>query len=180
MKIIEPDSKQTYGTAVVLAIIGLFLCIFNVSILTIIARIIGIVFIGLFVLYFYQFFIKRNTAYNSFFALSCVTFIFGLYLTINPDQIVKISPVLVGIVLIVNSLFQIQKALILKDQDFKNWQVNLIVAVILMVVGILLFLKPIQSLEFVFQLAGVLLIADAIVIIVNRIMIDKSSKTFEN
>lgn len=80
---------------------------------------------------------------------------------------------LVGILLIINSLSHFQKVLLLKDNGFEQWKVNLAGAIFILVVGIVLLMKPIQSLDFIFSLTGFFLVLNGILIFLDQYFIQK-------
>lgn len=85
-------------------------------------------------------------------------------MSFDPKKFISILPMLVGIILIINSLAHFQKVLLLKDNGFEQWKVNLMGAIFILVVGIVLLMKPIQSLDFIFSLTGSFLILNGILI----------------
>ena len=89
---------------------------------------------------------------------------------------------LVGILLIINSLSHFQKVLLLKDNGFEQWKVNLAGAIFILagaifilVVGIVLLMKPIQSLDFIFSLTGFFLVLNGILIFLDQYFIQKTN-----
>lgn len=82
---------------------------------------------------------------------------------------------LTGIVLIVNSFAHFQKVLLLKDNGFDKWKVNLGGAVFILIIGIVLLMKPIQSLNFIFSLTGTFLILNGVLILLNHYILEKTN-----
>ena len=68
-----------------------------------------------------------------------------------------------------------QKVLLLKDNGFEQWKVNLMGAIFILVVGIVLLMKPIQSLDFIFSLTGSFLILNGILIFLDQYFIQKTN-----
>jgi hypothetical protein len=120
------ETKTEAISAAILCILsGLVLCIFNVSILTTITRVIGCIFLVIAILFLYTYFKKRNSTTLTTLILSIFLLSAGLYMSLDPKKFISILPMLVGIILIINSLSHFQKVLLLKDNGFEQWKVNL-------------------------------------------------------
>ena len=96
-------------------------------------------------------------------------------MSLSPKNFISILPMLVGIVLIINSLSHFQKVLLLKDNGFEKWKVNLAGAIFILIIGIVLLMKPIQSLDFIFSLTGAFLVLNGILIFVDQYFIQKTN-----
>lgn len=169
----KETKNEAISNALLNLIFGLILCIFNVSILTSMARFIGILCIILSILFLFTYFQKRMTTTFTTLLLGLVLLAIGIYMTMRPTQFISILPMLIGIVLIINSLSHFQKVLILKDHGFDQWKINLAGVVFILLIGIILLMKPIQSLDFIFQLAGSFMIVNAIMIFLDYHFLEK-------
>ena len=152
----KETKTEAISSAILCILSGLVLCIFNVSILTTITRVIGCIFLVIAILFLYTYFKKRNST-------TLTTLILSIFL------------LSAGIVLIINSLSHFQKVLLLKDNGFEQWKVNLAGAIFILVVGIVLLMKPIQSLDFIFSLTGSFLILNGILIFLDQYFIQKTN-----
>ena len=160
----KETKTEAISSAILCILSGLVLCIFNVSILTTITRAIGLIFLVIAILFLYTYFKKRNS-----------TTFTGLYMSFDPKKFISILPMLVGILLIINSLSHFQKVLLLKDNGFEQWKVNLAGAIFILVIGVVLLMKPIQSLDFIFSLTGSFLILNGILIFLDQYFIQKTN-----
>lgn len=171
--ILKEYNKEVKLFAFAYFIFGLILCFFNKSLLTMGTRIIGgiMIIFGAIQLYFY--FVKRtsSSAIPLFIGLPATAF--GCLMLFSPESIISIIPIVVGILLIINSIIQMQKSLILKDYGYENWIYNFGISIVLILVGTLLFLKPIQSVAFLLQIIGVCLIAESISMLISHHEIKK-------
>lgn len=163
-KLFSPSGQQANLLALVYFLFGILLCFFSRSILLTFTRIMG----GVLLIYgawsLYSYFghrVQSNTA-SFFMGIPCV--VFGIVMLVSPDSLLAIVPVLGGVILIINSMIQMQKSFMLKSYGFENWLVTLILAVVLMVCGVIVLLRPIQTLSFIFQLVGICLIVEAVMI----------------
>ena len=166
----KETKTEAISSAILCILSGLVLCIFNVSILTTITRVIGCIFLVIAILFLYTYFKKRNSTTLTTLVLGIFLLSVGLYMSFDPRKFISIVPMLVGILLIVNSLSHFQK-----DNGFEQWKVNLAGAIFILVVGIVLLMKPIQSLNFIFSLTGSFLVLNGILIFLNQYFIQKTN-----
>lgn len=171
----KETKTEAISSAILCILSGLVLCIFNVSILTTITRVIGCIFLVISILFLYTYFKKRNSTTLTTLVLGIFLLSVGLYMSFDPRKFISIVPMLVGILLIINSLSHFQKVLLLKDNGFEQWKVNLAGAIFILVVGIVLLMKPIQSLNFIFSLTGSFLVLNGILIFLNQYFIQKTN-----
>ena len=169
----KETKTEAISSAILCILSGLVLCIFNVSILTTITRVIGCIFLVIAILFLYTYFKKRNSTTLTTLILSIFLLSAGLYMSLDPKKFISILPMLVGIILIINSLSHFQKVLLLKDNGFEQWKVNLAGAIFILVIGVVLLMKPIQSLDFIFSLTGSFLILNGILIFLDQYFIQK-------
>ena len=70
---------------------------------------------------------------------------FGGFMLIAPKVIITALPIILGIVIIVDSIIRLQFAFNLKRLLHKKWQIHLYLALITAVLGILLVFKPFEG-----------------------------------
>lgn len=175
-KITSTSQQDTIIMASLFIVTGILLCFFNVKILTTAFRIIGIVcaLIGLYFLYYY--FKRRISTSPTPFFVGIPSVVIGIFMITSPDSFIAILPMLIGILCIVNSILSMQKAFILKDAKVSSWKIVLIFDLVLLLVGVILLLKPIQALSYILKIAGGLLIVQAILLLLTDFMLHKSDK----
>ena len=120
----KETKTEAISSAILCILSGLVLCIFNVSILTTITRVIGCIFLVIAILFLYTYFKKRNSTTLTTLVLGIFLLSVGLYMSFEPKKFISILPMLVGILLIINSLSHFQKVLLLKDNGFEQWKVR--------------------------------------------------------
>lgn len=168
-----PSKNEVYFQIVILFILGISLCVFNITLLTTILRVLGIICTIAALFFLYNAFIQKNSS-QILTAILCVPLLFiGIKMTTDPRSILKILPMLAGIVCILHAISQLSSTFTLKKNGFTGWKVDMILSIITLCIGILLFFQPIQSLSFVFQLIGGFFIFDACVLLFNQFMMDK-------
>lgn len=172
-KLLNPSSKEVKGLAIAYILIGLLICFFNVSILSICVRVIGVAIL-IFALYLlYVYFIQRHTTnpLPLFVGIPCA--LIAILLLASPESIIAMLPIITGVILIANSIVHLQKSLVLKDYGYTNWMACMIGSIIILAVGVILLCKPIQSVSFIMQIIGISLIVEAIFILISQHTLDK-------
>lgn len=159
----NPTDFQVLFFSAIEFIFGLLLCFCSHSILMIASRIIGVFVLayGAYLLYLYYIKQKQISHMPAFIGIPCV--IFGIFMLISPESLIAIIPVLTGILLIINSMIQMQKAFLLKQLRFNEWSICFWTSVILMIVGTIILLHPIQMVTVILKIDGVALALEAIV-----------------
>lgn len=163
---IQPSPGQTQMMALIYFIFGIILCFFGSSILLGAARVLGIVMVvyGIYLLYLY--FGKRANTSTVPLIEGLPTLVIGLVIAISPAALVSIFPVVIAILIIFNSIVQMQKSFILKDMHDPSWMMGLVFSIIMLLAGIILLLRPIQALSYVLKVVGVVLIVEAIFMLI--------------
>lgn len=147
------SSKKDMGTAILFILLGILLCILNVSLLTMLARIIGIAgaAIGAYMIFL---FFRESASDNATLFYGIPLLVVGGLLIFSPESVIAVLPVLAGIVLTFFGIVQLKKSFVLKDNGFPRWNLGLVAAILMMIFGAVLFLQPIQTLSFIMQLIG--------------------------
>lgn len=159
--------------ALIYIVFGFILCFFNKNILINAARIIGIVLFAYGVYQLFIYFSQRiaATTVSLFSGIPCT--LIGAFMFFSPQSIVAVLPVLAGFILIVNSVMQMQKSFILKDHHYDNWIWNFGISLITLIGGLIILLRPIQTLAFILQLVGICLIIEGVIMLFNEHEINK-------
>lgn len=170
---LSPSPRQTQLAALVFLIFGILLCFFGAGILLDAARILGIFMVLYGGWQLYEYFIRRRSSNAAMLIQGIPLVIIGLVFAIAPRTLVSIFPIAVGFVVIFNAIVQMQKSFMLKDAKDPGWMGSFIIAVVMLLAGILLLLRPIQALSYVLRIAGVALIAEAIFMFVQSLQEQK-------
>jgi uncharacterized membrane protein HdeD (DUF308 family) len=162
--------------ALIYFVFGLLLCFFSASILVTATRIIGglLALYGAFQLYLY--FGRRKTINGTYLFAGVPCLLFGLVFVFSPESLISIFPVIGGVVLIINSIMQMQRSFVLKDHGFENWFWTFVLSILLLIAGIVVLLKPVQAMAFILQLVGAGLIVESVVILYNQYELNKVMK----
>lgn len=112
-------------------------------------------------------FIKNRQLNHTFsFQFNLIVGIFlavaGLLLIINPNLLIPILPILVGIVITADGLQKIKAGLDSKRMNHEKWWLIIIVALITIIFGISLILNPFAASNAMVRLLGIALIIDGV------------------
>ncbi len=95
----------------------------------------------------------------------------GVWIVIKPNKVMAIIPIIVGIVITIHGLHNLQQAMELWRDKYDRWWVALILGVLTVGFGVLLICRPFAAIDTVVMLIGFFLIYDGLsnVWIVSRI-----------
>lgn len=95
----------------------------------------------------------------------------GIWILIKPDKVLAIIPIIVGIVIVLHGINDLQQAVSLYKDKYDKWWVALILGVLTIGFGVLLICRPFEALDTVVMLIGLFLIYDGLsdIWIVSRI-----------
>ncbi len=109
---------------------------------------------------FYHFSSANST--NSGFILGVVAIALGFWIVIHPTIVIQFISVIFGIILLVNGFLLLQDALELKQTDYPQWMLFLILGLVCSVLGIFVIWSPIISAKVMTIIVGISLIIDGI------------------
>lgn len=165
---LKPSDKEVNILAISYIIFGLLICLFNVSILTTALRIFGTITLLISGYFLYTYFVQRISTSLSPLFIGLPGLLISILIVFSPESILAMLPILVGILLIINSIIHMQKSLVLKDFGYPKWNVSLIFSILVLITGVVLLFQPIQSLSIIMQILGIALIIEAIFMLVNQ------------
>lgn len=95
----------------------------------------------------------------------------GIWIVMKPDKVMAIIPIIVGIVIAIHGLHNLQQAAELWRDKYDRWWVALILGVLTVGFGVLLVCRPFAAIDTVVMMIGFFLIYDGLsnVWIVSRI-----------
>ena len=170
---LRPSNKEVRSVALVYILFGLLICLFNVSILTIAVRIIGALGILISGYMLYTYFVQRTSISTAPLFIGAPAMLFSILMVFSPESILAMLPILVGIMLIINSVIHMQKSLILKDYGYPKWTFSFVFSILILITGFVLLFQPIQSLSFIMQILGISLIVEAVFMLINQHILNK-------
>lgn len=141
-KITLKGLKQTAWSAItealVLIVLGLLFVIWPDTMIKLIAYIIGVFFVvkGIYGIIMYYAEQGQNDFFDNRLLSSLVFMLVGIVSLVLGENIAGIFRVVIGIIIIYESLVRINTAMKLSSAGVKNWQYNLAIALLIMAVGI--------------------------------------------
>lgn len=97
----------------------------------------------------------------------------GIFLFINLESLANFITTLIGITILIKSLFKLQFAFNIKDISDK-WYYNLIVGVIGVILGVVLLVNPFDSAVIFLRIVGILLIIGSIAELIETSLVLKT------
>lgn len=177
--LMNPNTKEIRIMALLYIVAGILLFILNNNFLVIAVRIFGVILIAIGGTLLYTYFGKRLSVDASPLFVGLPSVLIGILMIASPESIIAILPILVGVLLIINSIMQLQKAFLLRDYGFTNWHITAGIAVFALILGVVLWLRPLQSVAFILQIIGCALIFEGFMLFGFDHTIKKYKKQFE-
>lgn len=103
--------------------------------------------------------------------MGIVLAVVGIWILLKPDKVLAIIPIIVGIVIVLHGINDLQQAVTLHKDQYDKWWVALILGLLTVGFGVLLICRPFAALDTVVMLIGLFLIYDGLsdIWIVSRI-----------
>lgn len=163
MKSILQDLKHNYFiNAVIMVVLGLILIIWPTLLGNILCYLLGgaLILMGIFqVIGFVRG--ERIGLYNKFTVImGIILILLGIWVCANPHVIQSIIPVIVGIIMLIHGLMDIQYALDIKHSGASKWWIALIAAILTFGIGVFFVLKPFAIYEVSMILMGIAMLYD--------------------
>lgn len=86
----------------------------------------------------------------------------GAWILFQPDTIIKMIPILVGIIVIIHGINDLQQTVSLCQNRYDKWWVALLLGLITIGFGILLIFNPFEAVETLVMFIGIFLIYDGV------------------
>lgn len=100
----------------------------------------------------------------------------GVWIVMKPDKVLAIIPIIMGIVIALHGLHNLQQSMTLYRDKYEKWWIALILGILTVGFGVLLICRPFAAIDTVVMLIGIFLIYDGVsnIWIVSRVA--KSAK----
>lgn len=161
--IVNPGLKDSLIMALLYLCCGVALCFFKGSILYTAVRVIGIALMAYGIWQLYIYFGLRRSVNSTPMIMGVPSVVFGLILAVWPGMIINIFPTVIGILLLFNSITQIQAALVMKSAGAPSWLMSMIFALAMLALAFFLIIRPSWLINTLTMVAGIALIAEAII-----------------
>ena len=164
MEVVKKFFKDKIIINITLILFGLVLLIFPIESISIASKIIAGIFIvaGLSnIIYFFVDSDIKSKMDTIYFVISLIAIGIGIYTFIKPTWLVTTINIIVGIILIISSVNNLRY---LFKYKIKNnlWWFFLIINIIILILGIVAIINPIEVASIIVRLEGISLIFDGI------------------
>ena len=144
-------------------VLGIVLLIWPERSLFIISKCIGVFLAGGGLAAAYMYYRDHDSAVRSvLLVLAAVMLICGAVIFMHPEELIKLIPTIVGILVMISGLINIGETFILSRSKYGRWWISLIIAIITIAAGIFIINKAFSLAAFITRIAGGVLIFDGL------------------
>ena len=174
--------KSSIISSIALIILGLLLFFQAETTIISISYIIGAVLIAIGVLSGIRFVggLNNNNQNELDVIYGIVCVVLGILIITNPTAIASAIPIVVGVIIILNSVIKLHYSLELKESKNELWKSTMIMSVIMTICGIILIFNPFAGAVFITKIIGALIVIYAILDIASTIVIKKNVSKLKN
>lgn len=104
----------------------------------------------------------QNSLLRMDFAIGLIALLVGIYVFARPEVVLSILPVVLGVVMIVDGIVKLQKALDLARIRDSYWLLLLLLAVLTAVLGVLMLVDPFATAEALIMFIGISMIVGGV------------------
>ncbi|HJC15302.1 MAG TPA: DUF308 domain-containing protein [Candidatus Fusicatenibacter intestinigallinarum] len=165
MKQIFRDVRNNFLlTAIVSVLIGLVLVLFPVRTTFMICNIAGILLIVCGIINIIRYVTSKGEAFFIRYDLvvGVILCLAGLFVITQSHLIISFIPTIVGIVLLINGIINLKKAFHLKQAGLQRWWVDLAIAAVITLLGLLIWLRPFDAVATTNIFIGICLILNGV------------------
>ena len=159
--------KYDLLTSIILLVLGILLLFIPGSIVTTVIRIFGIVILVVGILSVLN--SSRNKTNNTDLVYGILISILGIVFISNPQTIASIIPFILGVWIIIKSLFKLQFISTLRKSSV-DYIKPLVINIITLILGIVLVFNPFKGAETLIRIIGIFMIAYSGLDILNYIL----------
>ncbi len=169
--------KMEMLVSIIYLLIGLTLFFLPASVLKTVSIIIGIIALISSIFPIVNYFKMENRILGLGSIVTGVTFaIAGLVMIMYPALLETVIAIMIGVVMIINSINKIEYAITLRDNNVKEWYVSMIFAIITLLVGIFFVVKTWTVINIMTSILGLIIIIYAILDIAETIFVKRKVK----
>ena len=149
---------ERFGSSVLLLLLGLALMIWPTASGTVICYSLGGALLAGGILRLWAYFRERRLS-TSFLvpwnlAVGAVLLALGLFFVLEPQVVLSILPVMLGIILILTAVPKAARAVELRHYQWDRWWIPLVVAVVLGAAGLWILLRPFNAASVMIRVVG--------------------------
>ena len=164
--------------AIALIVLGILLIIESEATIVTISYVIGGILVAIGVLALLKFYkaVKENDNTSMDVVYGIISVILGIIVISNPKAVASIIPIVVGLLIILNSGTKLQYSIELKKNGNNLWKSTMILSLISTLCGVLLIFNPFKGAAFLTKLIGFLILLYAVLDIISTITIKNTVK----
>ncbi len=173
--------KSILLSSIILAIVGLLLIFQSEATIVAIAYIIGgiLVAIGVLTLIKYVKEIESPLRNELNIVYGIVTTILGIIVINNPTAMASVIPLVIGVIIIINSAAKLEYSLELRKKDNDLWKTTMVLSIVTVLCGILLIFNPFSGAVFITKIVGILIFVYSLLDIISTIMFENTVKSLK-
>lgn len=88
--------------------------------------------------------------------------VLGIFIMLKPSFLVEFVPIFVGVIVLFDGMMNLIETFDLMKQKYSRWWISLIFAVLTIILGVLLILRPFGIAKFIMQAIGVIMLYNGI------------------
>ena len=170
--------KSSILGALALVVLGILLIFESEATIVTISYVIGGILVAIGVLALLKFYkeVKENDDTGMDLVYGIISIILGIVVISNPKAVDSIIPIIMGLLIILNSGTKLQYSIELKKNNNNLWKSTMILSLISTLCGVLLIFNPFKGAAFLTRLIGFLILLYAILDIISTMAIKNTVK----
>ncbi len=140
--------------------LGAVLIIWPTTVMNVICYLFGAILLlyGIFAIWgYYRSDDRKGSAFLALF-LGIVAAAVGAVMVIYPPLIQGVIPVILGLYIAIDGLLSLKRTLELRRMDYGNWNINLVLSLVVSALGIFVVFHPLLAEEALFRVIGIVLL----------------------
>jgi uncharacterized membrane protein HdeD (DUF308 family) len=150
--------------AILSVILGVVLIIYKNTAANWFVKVIGILMIVAAIYYTISFFTRasKDSISRTNLVVGILLLILGIWFLTSSNVVLQVVQLIIGVIIIMQGILDLQAALAMKDNENSNWGVSLCLALATIILGVLLIFLPFKTLDVLLVMLGIVLIFDGI------------------
>lgn len=105
--------------------------------------------------------------------------IIGIWLFVMPVTIIKLIPIIAGIMILFHGIVDFGYTFALKNAGYQKWQASLVMSILTIILAIVILLNAFETVEFLITLVGCALVFDGIKDLILLFVVGKALKQMQ-
>ena len=161
--------KSSLLSSIFFIILGIFLIFESEATIVSISYVVGAIIIALGVMEMLKYFREINSELDLIYGIICI--VFGVVVILHPHAIASFIPIVVGIVIILNSATKLQYSMELKRNNNSLWKTTMILSLIATICGIIIIFNPFSGAVLITRVIGIIIVIYSILDIISSLTI---------